>query len=657
MSRKYEIENHTKQLPDYDSWLLQLQRELNRSQYRFATVDAPAIIGLAGPGSGKTRALVYRTAHLIKSGVNPRNILLVTFTNKAAEVMKIRLKRLLGHQPEGMWSGTFHSVGARLIRSHAHLFDRNAQFTILDEDDRAVILKSIIDEIKKDLSPAEQKLFIKRGFAGKAISQARNSGKPLEEIIDTYYRQLAEYTELIKRVAHDYEERKTETNSFDFDDLLVKWLELLTDHKEVRDKFLNQFQHVLVDEFQDTNVVQGRIIDVLAKKIKTCVVGDDAQSIYAFRFAEVDNILCFPDRHPGCEIVRMEENYRSTPEIVDLINETISLNENQLTKKLKSLKTPGEKPWVIKARDVNEESAFVAQRIQELYDQGLRLRDIAVLYRSSYLTQDLELEIIKRRIPYRTFGGLKFMQKAHIKDMLSWLRVLYNPRDEASWRRVITLHPGLGNAASTQIIAKVLSTEEPLKKIVSGELKPSRGKEGWKIIRDTLEAIIDKAGTEDIIYLVLKKGYYDLLIKNYPESWEDRFRSLERLASYSRKYDNLESFLESLSLEETLFHEDAGMPQDEKDFMTFSTIHSAKGKEWEAVFLLAANDGHFPSNWGNVNLEEERRLFYVATSRAARFLHISTYAHDYRQGASFITRPSVFLRELSPSKYELIYLE
>ena len=263
-------------------------------------------------------------------------------------------------------------------------------------------MKSVLDGIKKDLSPEEQKLFLKRGFAGKLISQARNSGKTIASTLEAYYSRLAEYTELLQRLADQYEQRKKDTNSFDFDDLLVKWLELFVDYDEVKNRYQKQFHHVLVDEFQDTNIIQGRIIDLLAEKSKVCVVGDDAQSIYAFRFAEIDNIIRFPSRHPDCQVIRMEENYRSTPQIVDLINEVISINKDQFPKRLVSQIAGGEKPWVIKARDVYEEAAFVAQRIQELYHQGLRLNKMAVLYRSSYLSQDLELEIIRRQIPYRT---------------------------------------------------------------------------------------------------------------------------------------------------------------------------------------------------------------------------------------------------------------
>ncbi len=654
MSRKYEINNQNPL--DLENWLPNLQRELNQSQYLFATSEAAAIMGLAGPGSGKTRALVYRTANLINGGIHPRNILLVTFTNKAAEVMKSRLTKILGRYPHDLWAGTFHSIGARILRNYASLFERSSHFTILDEDDRAVILKSVLDGIKKDLSPEEQKLFLKRGFAGKLISQARNSGKTIASTLEAYYSRLAEYTELLQRLADQYEQRKKDTNSFDFDDLLVKWLELFVDYDEVKNRYQKQFHHVLVDEFQDTNIIQGRIIDLLAEKSKVCVVGDDAQSIYAFRFAEIDNIIRFPSRHPDCQVIRMEENYRSTPQIVDLINEVISINKDQFPKRLVSQIAGGEKPWVIKARDVYEEAAFVAQRIQELYHQGLRLNKMAVLYRSSYLSQDLELEIIRRQIPYRTYGGLKLMQKAHIKDILAWMRILYNPHDESSWRRIIPLYPGLGKATCNRMIDEILELKEPLKAIVSGELYPPRGKQGWETIKNTLTAIIDEREIAKLIYLILKNGYYDLLQKNFPDAWEDRYRSLERLASYSEKYDDLEQFLESLSLEETLFYEDGEIAQDGHDFLTLSTIHSAKGKEWDAVFILGVNEGHFPSSWGTNDLQEERRLFYVATSRAARFLHISTYSRDYRQGSSFITGPSIFLRELSPQKYELFHL-
>jgi len=656
MNRKYHIDYSINE-EEYNAWLLRLQKELNKSQYNFVTSNSRAIMGLAGPGSGKTRALIHRTAHLIKSGVPPGNILLVTFTNKAAEVMKMRLKHLLGYYPQDLWGGTFHSIGARILRAHPHFFERNSHFTILDEDDRSVIMKKGFDEIKKGLSAEEQKLFVKRGFAGKAISQARNSGKGLAEIIDIYYPRLQEYTELLQRVAEDYEQRKKEINAFDFDDLLIKWLELFKNNGEIRDIYQQKFHHVLVDEFQDTNVIQGNIIDVMVEETNVCVVGDDAQSIYAFRFADIANIVQFPKRHPDCEIIRMEENYRSCPEIVDMINEIISLNENQLPKKLTSLKPSSEKPWVVKAKDVTEEAAFVTQRIQELYQQGLRLKDIAVLYRSSYLTQDLEMEILKRRIPYRTFGGLKFMQKAHIKDMLAWMRILYNPHDESSWRRVVPLHPGLGKSATDQVISQIIAFPSPLEGIVSGKITPSRGKKGWETIKQTVAAIMNLNQITEIIYHILENGYYELLSQNFPDSWEERYRSLERLASYSQKYEDLETFLEALSLEETLFFEDEMGAQGENDYLTLSTIHSAKGKEWEAVFVLAVNEGHFPSGWGNVNLEEERRLFYVAASRAARYLHLLTYTNDYRQGSSFVTRPSLFLRELPPEKYELVYLE
>jgi len=656
MARKYQLSNVESE--EYSSWLLKLEKELNESQFNFATNEAAAIIGLAGPGSGKTRALVYRAASLIKKGVSPDNVLLMTFTNKAAEVMKLRLKRFLGYQPENMWAGTFHSIGARILRSHAQLMGRNSNFSILDEDDRSVVLKHVFDQIKKDLSPEAQKLFVKRGFAGKVISQSRNSGQSLNEVIDLYYEQYREFSELLQRASEEYEERKKEINAFDFDDLLVRWLELFKNYPEIREMYQRRFSHVLVDEFQDTNIIQGKIIDIMAEKSNVCVVGDDAQSIYAFRFAEIGNIVQFPKRHPDCKIIKMEENYRSTPEIVDMINHVISINEGQLPKKLVSLKSSGEKPWVVSARDVYEEAAFVTQRIQELYQKGLKLRDIAVLYRSSYLSQELELEIIKRRIPYRTFGGLKFMQKAHIKDVLAWMKVLYNSYDEASWRRVIPLHPGLGKAATDKIIAEILKSQEPLNDIANGKIMPSRGKQGWETIQNTVISIMNKEHIDAIIYAILESGYHEIMSKNFPDNWEERLHSLERLASYSEKYQDLETFLEALSLEETLFYEseDEGEKGD-RDFLTLSTIHSSKGKEWDAVFLLAANEGQFPSGWGEVNMEEERRLFYVATSRAAKYLHIITYTNDYRQGTFFVTRPSVFLREIPSEKYELIQLE
>ncbi len=660
MTREYHLtrsEETMEDPADFRHWTDRLQRELNPSQYRFVTESSPMILGLAGPGSGKTRALIYRCAHLIKSGVMPWQILLVTFTNKAAEEMKNRLEKLLGYYPQDIWAGTFHSIGARIIRSNAELAERTPNFTILDEDDRRVILKNILNQVKGKLSPEEQKLFLKRGFAGKIITQTQNSGSSIEAIMEEYYEEMAEYTIIMERVSEYYKERKRETNSYDFDDLLVKWLELFRDNPSVGEKYRRQFQHVLVDEYQDTNIVQGQIIDQLVGEGTVCVVGDDAQSIYAFRFAHIENIVDFPRKYPEAAVIKMEQNYRSTTEIVNMVNHVIANNSNQLPKELVSMCGTGEKPWVIKARDVYEEAAFVVQRIGELNEAGMSMGDMAVLYRNSFLTQDLEMELMKNQIRYRTFGGLKFAQKAHVKDIVAWVKILCNPKEEASWLRIITMQPGLGTTTAEKLVKEIREAADPLKDIIKGRIMPARGRQGWAMVQKTLTAISEKNGVSEIIYTILENGYFDYLQKNFPDNWEDRYGSLERLATYSEKYGGPRAFIESMTLEDTLFFEEGAPGETKNDFLTLSTIHSAKGKEWQAVFILAVNEGHFPSSWGDANIEEERRLFYVATSRAARYLHLMTYQNDYRWGNVYTTGPSKFLREIPPARLEMFVLQ
>ncbi len=639
-------------------WMELLRRELNPQQYEFATTEDQALLGLAGPGSGKTRALIYRTAHLIKCGVKPEKLLLLTFTNKAAGEMKERLETLLGFLPRALWAGTFHSIGSRILRRHADLLGRTANFTILDEDDSRTVLKQILAAL--DTSDEDRKMIMKRNLLARIISQSRNSGLTIKDVMEEDYPYRLEYLETINRVAELYEQKKKESNAFDFDDLLLCWLDLFESHPLIRDRYRRRFKHVLVDEFQDTNVVQARIIELFSGASSICVVGDDAQSIYAFRYANIGNILSFPEKYERCQVVRLEQNYRSSPEIVELANTLISYNRDQLPKTLFSKNPPGEKPVIAKVFDARQEASFVLQNIWELQNNGVSLNEIAVLYRSSYLTPEVEFALSRKGISYRTYGGVKFFQKAHVKDVLAYLKVLYNPHDENAWRRIATLQKGVGQASFDKLWSRLKKNASPLEAVIAGHEKPSRGKEGWEALRGTLE-LLYKSGQEDVpslITSVLDANYDDILMQNYPDQYEDRFRGIERLAIYAGRFDNLPAFLESLALEESVFADTSAAGSQSDEQLTLSTIHSAKGKEWDSVFIIGMNQGQFPSQQtGQAGLDEERRLFYVAATRAKRYLFLSTYIEDYRNYGAVSEGPSQFLRELPPECYQLVDFE
>jgi len=651
---EYNSNYYLKREPDRQ-WLEFLQRELNRAQFEFATSEDPALLGLAGPGSGKTRALIYRAAHLIKCGVQPEQLLLLTFTNKAAGEMKERLEKLLGFLPRDLWAGTFHSIGSRILRRHSAQVERTPNFTIFDEDDSRSALKQILNKLS--IGDEDRKLIMQRGLLGRIISQARNSGISIREVMEEDYPYRLEFLETINKVAALYEQKKRESNAFDFDDLLLCWLDLFEKNPQIKEQYRRRFKHVLVDEFQDTNIIQARIIDLFSGHSSICVVGDDAQSIYAFRYANIGNILSFPEKYDRCQVVRMEQNYRSSPEIVDLANQLISNNREQLPKTLFSQNPPEAKPVVAKVYDSRQEASFVLQSIWELQNNGVPLKEIAVLYRSSYLTPEVEFALARKGISYRTYGGVKFFQKAHVKDLLAYLKVIYNPHDENSWRRITMLQQGLGQASFDKLWAGLKLNDNPLTAALAGKETPARGKEGWEALRITLDTVYKSSheNVPELITAVLDANYDYILRQNYPDQYEDRLRGIERLAIYAERFDNLATFLESLALEESVFADTNTAAALSGEQLTLSTIHSAKGKEWDSVFIIGMNQGQFPSQRvGPASLDEERRLFYVAATRARRYLFLSTYREDYRNYGSVSEGPSQFLRELPPECYQLV---
>lgn len=638
------------------AWRERLQRELNAEQLYFTTLQHNAILGIAGPGSGKTRALTYRLANLLQENVPPHRIMLVTFTNKAAEEMKKRVREITGYLPPGLWAGTFHSIGARMLRRHAPLVERSANFSIMDEDDRAAMLKLVLASYKNELKEKERDLFVKRGLLGKVISYARNSGLELGTYVNGRMPEYSPYLSIFYGVEKDYEEKKRLANAFDYDDLLVVWLKLLEENDAIRIRYQEQFTHILVDEFQDTNYIQDRLILLLGEKGSTCLVGDDAQSIYSFRCAEIENILSFPRKKAGCTIVKLIQNYRSVPEILELANCSINRNNIQIPKQLAAVRPSGEKPRIYLPADNYAEAGFVARTVEELYNDGLQLQDMAVLYRSSYLSQDIELALINRNIPYLTFGGLKFLQRAHIKDILAWLKILENPRDELSWQRVALLHEGIGPATFQSTWQKLKSYPNPLDAVLEEKIAPQRGRQGWQTFTETLARLhaAERNNVPQLISIIMKSPYGQFLQQKYPDDYMERSLGIERLAAYGARCASVGEFLESLLLEETLILDSIREENPDKDFLTLSTIHSAKGKEWKAVFVVGLNEGHFPSALGMKNLEEERRLFYVAVTRAKDFLYLTAAQEDYRGWNRYISGPSPFLTELPLHCYQVV---
>ncbi len=638
------------------SWLDLLSRDLNQAQYEFVTLTAPVILGLAGPGSGKTRALMFRAAHLLKSGVPPEQLLLLTFTNKAADEMRDRLEKLIGFLPQGLWAGTFHSTGARILRRHASLLGRTSRFTILDDEDSAKMLRLLINSLPYKLGEEERNLLVKRRFLEKVISQSRNSDSDIKDVISDYYPRLVEYTELIERLSQMYLLRKQESNSLDFDDLLICWRDLFRDHPQVRAGYRERFRHLMVDEFQDTNKVQAELVDQFAGADSICVVGDDAQSIYAFRQAEIRNIVSFPEKYPQCRVIKMERNYRSTPEIVTLADGSISFNRGQLRKKLYSLNPSGEKPVLAQAWDASQEASLVIYLINDLHSRGVPYQEMAVLYRSSFLASDVEFGLIHRGLRYRTFGGIRFLQKSHIKDVLAYLKAVHNPGDEISWRRIITLQPGIGEATFEALWKKWGQYPDRLAAMAAGKIAPSRGLDAWKYFREAILALnVPGQTVPEMIDLVLQKNYESILERNYPDQFEERLEGIARLGDYSKRFESLGQFLESVTLDDSIFN-DGTLPSADSGYLTLSTIHSAKGREWDVVFIIGLNEGQFPSSRMDYDsrIEEERRLFYVAVTRARRYLYLLTYRQDRRQWGAATVNPSPFLRELPSDTYRLM---
>ncbi len=643
--------------------------ELNEEQYRVVTEGEGPCLVLAGAGSGKTRTLVYRVAYLVERGVHPSNILLVTFTNKASHEMLGRVEAILKRDPKGLWGGTYHHLANRLLRKYAPALDYQTNFNILDADDAKSLLKTVIAELGIN---TKDKYFPKVDLIHALLSFSENSRSPIEDVIAYKYKHINEaLIPRLRAIADAYRKKKLASNVMDFDDLLVNWYRLLDEHPDIRAKLKDQFQYILVDEYQDTNKIQGMIIERLANEAKNIlVVGDDAQSIYSFRAATVDNILNFPKEFSGTRTFKLEENYRSASTILDVANASIAQNSNQFKKKLRGVKEGGTKPTIVPCGDNYKQARFIAQRVLELTDGGTALNDIAVLFRSTYQVPELELELNKRGIPYIVRGGIRFFEQAHIKDIVAFLRVFANNRDELAWMRILQLFSGVGPSTAKKMwaglsgydtIAKVLHEQALMKFARSGKAAEALS---------TIHRVFMKLATFETDFVasaiteLLK--YYEGYGETHFENWRDRLEDLRQLANFSATYATLDAFLSDVSLSEGFRGERARIANDAagekmEDRLVLSTIHQAKGLEWHAVFVMHLAEGQFPSYRVYENpreIEEERRLFYVAVTRAKEELYLSfpVLTHSYTMG-EVINRPSTFLSEIPEDLFDKWQIE
>jgi DNA helicase-2/ATP-dependent DNA helicase PcrA len=643
-----------------------LARDLNEPQRAAVTAPDGYNLILAGPGSGKTRVITYRVAHLIATGVAPGSIMLVTFTRRAAREMVKRLQTLVGEQATRLWTGTFHHIGNRLLRRAAHLLGYQSNFTILDSEDQLDLIRLAMDDAGfADL----KKLAPKPATIHHMISYSANVNRCLGEIIGEQDAGLLEWKTQIEAVAEAYARRKRDTNSMDYDDLLLHWGRLVREFPEERDAQARMFRHILIDEMQDTNALQIEIVEAIATAGagNLTAVGDDAQSIYRFRGADYDNILKFPERHGGCRIFQLGINYRSTPQIVALTQASIVHNKIGFAKDLTSSRPGGLLPLVAAVSDGYEEAALICQQVAEGRERGVELGKMAVLYRNHHDSILLQGELLSRGISYTVRSGLRFFEQAHIKDVLAHLRIVLNPRDEASWRRLLLLLPGIGGVTAAAIYRAVAQSSTPLEALESAEvmaLAPPRSKgflAGFIADLRQLRTTGPDRNPAAAVSAILKGGYPATVRLTY-ERPDNRIADIEQFALLAAKYDSLERLIADLLLAGDIYGMDSTADQDPGDVLVLSTVHQAKGLEWQHVFIPRLIEESFPHRRSldePGGEDEERRIFYVAITRAMNELTL-TYPATLDlagRGPRVFTAPSRFLTEINQALLERAEIE
>ena len=639
---------------DYES-------ELNTQQLAVVTATPGPALVLAGAGAGKTRTLTYRVAYLLEQGIPIDRILLLTFTNKAAREMMDRVADLIGGNTAGLWGGTFHSVGHRVLRQHAEAIDYPKSFTIMDRGDAKALMSAAIDDAGIDTKSVR---FPKPDLVCDILSMSLNTGLPLGQVMEERYSYFDTLTDEIGRAHAAYSNRKAANGVMDFDDLLIQWLRLLRKNSEVRELFQARFQFILVDEYQDTNQVQCELIDLLGgRRDNIMAVGDDSQSIYSWRGANFRNVLEFPNRHDGTQVFKIETNYRSTPEILDCANAVIAGNLRQFDKVLSPVRDPGMKPALVCCNDANQQAEFIAQRVLELRDEGIALEAMAVLYRSHFHALELQMEFTRRNIPFVLTSGIRFFEQAHVKDVAAYLKLLVNPAEELAFKRIVLMLPGVGAKSAAKLWIELtthLSKKSDLAKAlydIAGHA-PKKAQLGWDQLAETVRQLEDEQskGPGHLIRMVVAAGYEDYLQEKFP-NYYSRIEDIEQVAGFAEQYDTTEAFLSEVALLTNLDTDTGRDRNADQEQIRLSTIHQAKGLEFEAVFVMMLCDGLFPSNRAIESPqgeEEERRLFYVAVTRAKTELYLCYPLLRFMHGSSGETmqQRSRFLDEIDKELIE-----
>jgi DNA helicase-2/ATP-dependent DNA helicase PcrA len=631
---------------------MNFREELNEEQYAAVTApDGPSLV-IAAAGTGKTRTLVYRVAWLIEQGVDPNRILLLTFTNKAAREMLDRAHALTGGAVSGLLGGTFHHLANRLLRQHCREIGFGHDYTILDSDDAKKLMKSCIDELEID-----DKHFPKPQVLLSLYGLASGSQKPLDDLAYDWFDDAPIHIEDVLRLRDHYTKRKKELNVMDFDDLLLYALKLFQTSETVRSLYQERFQYVLVDEYQDTNTIQAEWVHLLAGKHKNLmVVGDDFQSIYSWRGADYHNFLSFPKRYPDTQVYKLETNYRSTPEILDVANACIKGNPMQFQKTLHAVRESIAEPTLALLRDGDEQARYVIAKIEELKRKGTKLSDIAVLYRSHFHAMELQMALTHARFPYQVTSGMRFFEQAHIKDACTVLRLLENPQDELAFKRLLEMFPKLGPKTADKIWKKLGSRFEARKPEAHLQLLsalPAAAVPVWREIQPVFLAYEKENLSEDpgeIVYRFNKAFYGEYLIETFDNA-KHRQEDLDSLIDFTARFETCSAFLSEMALLTNLDAEADTAPAGQ-DGIRLSTVHQAKGLEWKVVFVIWLNEGLFPSAKSVEQVggeSEERRLFYVAITRAEdRLFLCSPEVRRKHDGGCIFYEPSQFIREIPP---------
>lgn len=643
---------------------IDFRAQLNDEQYAAVTADPGPLLVLAGAGSGKTRTLTYRVAYLLSQGVKPGEILLLTFTNKAAKEMLHRVQDLTGVEPARFWGGTFHSLGNRALRIYGDAIQVPRNFTILDADESENLLKQVVE--------SEDKLFFKDktnprpGPLFNVISLARNTQRPLSDTVEKQFPQYNEIKHAFPAFASAYAKKKREQNVCDYDDLLEHWHALLTKVPDVAQYFAQRFRHVLVDEYQDTNTLQAGIVDAIAAHHRIMAVGDDAQCIYSWRGADFENIMTFPDRHPGTAIHRIETNYRSTPEILNLANGVLLAQPKgrHFEKELRASRAHSQKPFVVQTMDDREQAEFIIKRIRSLVeDEGVSLNEIAILYRSHFLALEIQLALSRSGIPYHITSGVKFFERQHIRDLIALLRFVYNPSDEQAWMRIAVLLPKVGEKGAQKIHAAALEHARLMKRdfidaLATDDVKSKVAKDAkpdWEQFCLSLRQVAEtmrEAKPSDAVETAID-GWYGDYLKGAFSDYVERLEELKALIGFAARFDSMQDLLAQIVLlngETSDRHVDT-----EAEALKLTTVHQSKGLEYDVVFLIGLADGMFPGRRSIEagDVEEERRLFYVAVTRAKNELYLCYPRVATRGGpGGMLLSPSRFLVELSTDLYE-----